>query len=285
MDDFLSSVLQAFVKATDKLCNIFSENEKRHENMARENQERFEYLVRENQKHTDWLTEKDQQHVAKLHAQQRHDHMRLGRLTILFGAITAIIAMWMHIESNHVDLRIQKQVKQMDLIKLELQQRYHKESILQDQISELREKIKTYSSLQNQLMPAMAEIREIARFGQEQCKHGQYTGKDGLEYREKLLKAVYHFVAITYPSNLFNGSVNATFNKTVANFISISFNTKLCKTTAKNFHDLRVLQRDANLLIITSIEQLQQKKSKTEKELDLEEKSINKILYKDDQQK
>ena len=67
----------------------------------------------------------------------------LGAATIMAGLIWHIEASRtderLHHEATKMSIDIERKREKVELIKLELQQRYHKESILQDQVRELED--------------------------------------------------------------------------------------------------------------------------------------------------
>ena len=304
MDDVLRAALESIARSIEKFCTIFAESENRHDATVRSAEKRYEDLLRATEKHADMVAERQQQHTDELHTQQlKHNedlqkkqhlaNLKVALLSTAFGVAALGAGLIWHTEANHADaqmhmqttkmtIQAQKETQQMDLIKLELQQRYHKESILQDQVSELREKIKNYFALRDKLMMAMGTMREVVDYGQEQCVDGKYTGKDQIQYKEKSLNAIYNLVGLLFE---INNVFNADIFKAASHFGDVAYSKNVCAKNATTSDELRPIQVNINKMIVASIDELKTEKTAKENQLKNEESMINNILENNIQKK
>ena len=87
MDDFLRGVLEALVKSADRLCGIFSDNQKRYEDMSRENQKHYEDLSREAHNRSVEVSHENRTHYESM----MRANQKLNNLRIMLPMVTTLM--------------------------------------------------------------------------------------------------------------------------------------------------------------------------------------------------
>ena len=273
------NIVEVLKNVTHEICNTVSENGKRHETaLLRAEQRHDEITLKVEKRHEDALSDSEKRN-EELSKKQHWATL----IAAILGAIVAFIififtSKWsaqashtdamMHRQAIQANVRMQQERQKMDLL-------HQKENILLDQMHEVQSKIDVYFGLRNQLVMEMAKMRGIIDFGQKYCKNGQYAGNNPFAYNEKLYTTSYHLIGIANQiTGIFNDDIK---QKTIQFLIATSpDSSKICAKNADTTQQLEHLQVEVNTMMLTSIQQLKEQKSRLEKELkqEIEENKI-----------
>lgn len=133
-------------------------------------------------------------------------------------------------------------------------------SELYKQATAIENRIDSWSTIYDNLMMAMANLRGIRDEGQSQCKNGHYAGLDPGDYQQRLFNAQYKLIGVAFGAER---AFSPAVTEKIKSFDVDSDIDRLgvCAKGAPTDDDLMMKQFAASKLMLKEIHELEQQKN------------------------